>query len=252
MRLGSDDLSQRQQRPSTNGSSQNGSSPYTNGSVKSETNGFHTNGHTDGTAITRNKEPFFGHDREQITRILLQTLSDLGYQSSAEHLSRESGYELEIPSVASFRSAVISGDWEEAEALLFGTDAAELDGGVPVGNGHTTRSPTWRKNGSLSFGSQNASPRRGLPLTEDASVLWLKFLLRQQKYLELLERRDLNAALGVLRAELTPLKTDTNRLHFLSRYFSTSLISCAKLIRPQSRHVPFGRESPRHRRMGWL
>ncbi|KXT17582.1 hypothetical protein AC579_6167 [Pseudocercospora musae] len=220
MRLDSTDISQRQQRPSTNGSSQNGSSPHTNGSVKSETNGFHTNGHADGAAIVRNKEPFFGHDREQVTRILLQTLTDLGYQSSAEHLSRESGYELEIPSVAAFRTAVLSGDWEEAESLLFASEAAELDGGVPLGNGHSG-SPIWSKAGRLSSGGQNGFSHRGLPLTEDASVVWLKFLLRQQKYLELLERRDTNAALGVLRSELTPLKTDTNRLHFLS-----SLVMC--------------------------
>jgi hypothetical protein len=31
-----------------------------------------------------------------------------------------------------------------------------------------------------------------------------------------LEQRDLGAALGVLRNELTPLKKDVDRLHFLS------------------------------------
>lgn len=49
----------------------------------------------------------------------------------------------------------------------------------------------------------------------------LKFLLRQQKYLELLENRDLNTALTVLRSELTPLKRDIGRLHALS-----SLMMC--------------------------
>lgn len=205
-----------QQRPSTNGSSHNGSSPQTNGSVKSDTNGYHTNGHTENAVVVRNKEPFFGHDREEVTRILLQSLSDLGYRGSAEQLSRESGYELEIPSVAAFRTAVLRGEWEEAESLLFGTDSAELDGGgVLVGNGHGTNT-SWQKN-TPSFGSQNGTSRQGLPLAEGADVTYLRFCLRQQKYLELLERRDLTSALAVLRTELTPLKTDVGRLHFLSR-----------------------------------
>lgn len=208
-------------RPSTNGSSQNGSSPHTNGSVKSEANGYHANGNAAGAVAARNKEPFFGHDREEVTRILLQSLSDLGYQGAAQQLSRESGYELEIPSVAAFRNAVLNGEWEEAESLLFGSATEELDGGVPVGNGHSTTSPSRRKDGRLSASSQNGFSRNGLPLAEGANNTWLKFLLRQQKYLELLEERDLNAALIVLRTELTPLKTDVGRLHFLS-----SLVMC--------------------------
>lgn len=213
--------SQRTQRPSTNGSSHNGSSPPTNGSTKSESNGYHTNGHTESAVVVRNKEPFFGHDREEVTRILLQSLSDLGYRGAAEQLSRESGYELEIPSVAAFRNAVLAGEWEEAESLLFGADSSELDGGgVLAGNGHSSNA-SWRKsNAALSYGSQNGTSRQGLPLAEGADVTSLRFYLRQQKYLELLERRNLTAALTVLRTELTPLKTDVGRLHFLSRCVS--------------------------------
>lgn len=223
MRL--DSAERTQQRPSTNASSHNASSPHTNGSSKSETNGHHTNGH-DGyghgegavAAVPQNTEPFFGHDREEVTRILLQTLSDLGYRDAAKQLSKESGHELEIPSVAAFRSAVLSGEWEEAESLLLGVDVADAEGGVPLCNGHST---SWRKSEGLSFASQNGSSRRGLPLAEGANVTWLKFLLRQQKYLELLEARDLSAALSVLRSELTPLKTDIGRRHFLA-----SLVTC--------------------------
>ncbi|KAF2208337.1 hypothetical protein CERZMDRAFT_122431 [Cercospora zeae-maydis SCOH1-5] len=216
MRL--DPAERTQQRPSTNGSSQNGSSPpHTNGSVKSDTNGYHTNGHAGGTGA-RNKEPFFGHDREEVTRLLLQTLSDLGYRDAAKQLSRESGYELEIPSVAAFRSAVLSGEWDEAESLLLGTDAVEVDGGVSLGNGHSI---SWSKSDGQPGVNQNGSSRRGLPLADGANLTLLKFLLRQQKYLELLEKRDLKSALDVLRSELTPLRTDTGRLHFLS-----SLVMC--------------------------
>ncbi|EME43317.1 hypothetical protein DOTSEDRAFT_72660 [Dothistroma septosporum NZE10] len=212
-----------QQRPSINGSSQNGSSPRANGSVKSETNGYHANGHSGETVVSRNKEPFYGHDREEVTRILLQSLSDLGYRGAAEKLSRESGYELEIPSVAAFRNAVLSGEWEEAESLLFGQNVEELDGGgVALSKGHTS-SPAPRRSGGgrLSLDNQNGFARHGLPFAEGVDTTYLKFHLRQQKYLELLEQRDLNAALNVLRNELTPLKTDIARLHFLS-----SLVMC--------------------------
>lgn len=215
MRLGHEH--EHRTRPSTNGSSQNGSSPHTNGSAKSgETNGYHTNGHAE--PVAPNNSPFYGHDRQEVTRILLQSLSDLGYQSAAQQLSRESGYELEIPSVAAFRSALQNGDWDEAESLLFGAEQAEYDGGVSLGNGHT--GSVSRKSRSH-FGSPNGSTRHGLPLAEGADITTLKFMLRQQKYLELLENRELNAALIVLRNELTPLKRDIGRLHDLS-----SLMMC--------------------------
>ena len=150
----------------------------------------------------------------------------MGYHGAAKQLSSESGYELEIPSVAAFRQAVLCGEWEEAEALLFASSASaaaveEGDGGVMLGNGHS-----WRKRGSgrgleaggNGFGSLGRSHGGGgLPLADGADVTALKFLLRQQKYLELLEERDLNAALFVLRNELTPLKRDVGRLHALSR-----------------------------------
>jgi hypothetical protein len=202
-------------RTSTNGSSQNGSSPNTtNGSARSNggTNGFHGNGSTGAVAV--DTSPFYGHDREEVTKILLQSLSDLGYHGVVEHLSRESGYQLEIPSVSAFRSAVQLGEWEEAETLLFGTENTDQEGGVSLGNGNTT-SASLRKD-RLSFDSRNGSTQLGLPLSEGTDITWLKFLLRQQKYLELLEQRDVGAALGVLRNELTPLKKDVERLHFLS------------------------------------
>lgn len=44
----------------------------------------------------------------------------------------------------------------------------------------------------------------------------MKFLLLQQKYLEYLEDGKVLEALQVLRAELTPLKYNTERIHVLS------------------------------------
>jgi hypothetical protein len=131
---------------------------------------------------------FYGHNRQEVTRLIIQSLSDLGYQSTARQLSQESGFELEVPNVAAFRSAVQNGHWSEAEALLFGD---------------TTRD--------------------ALPLSEGAKRDDMVFLIRQQKYLELLEQRDLSKALMVLRQELTPLHQDVARLHALS-----SLIMCRR------------------------
>lgn len=215
MRLEHGQQEHQRDRASTNGSSQNGSSPHTNGSARSngETNGFHGNGFPE--AVVANTSPFYGHDREEVTRIILQSLSDLGYQGAAQQLSRESGYQLEIPSVAAFRSAVQLGEWEEAERLLFGAESSEHEGGVSLGNDHAAGTSSLGKN-RQSFGSQNGSTNVGLPLSGDADTTYLKFLLRQQKYLELLESRDLAAALVVLRNELTPLKKDVERLHSLS------------------------------------
>lgn len=117
---------------------------------------------------------------------MIQALSDLGHRAAAESVSRDSGYELESPTVAAFRSAVMNGSWDEAEELLFG--AAEADG----------------------------QDRLGLLLVEGANPDIMRFRIRQQKYLELLEHRDLRQALSVLRTELTPLNQDPQQLNFLS------------------------------------
>ena len=44
-----------------------------------------------------------------------------------------------------------------------------------------------------------------------------RFLLSQQKYLELLEAGKTAAALHILREELAPLSTEPDQLHSLSR-----------------------------------
>ncbi|TDZ19421.1 WD repeat-containing protein 26 [Colletotrichum orbiculare MAFF 240422] len=131
---------------------------------------------------------YHGHDREEVTRILIQALSDMGYHTAAESVSRDSGYELESPTVAAFRNAVISGEWGRAEELLFG---AVMSG-------------------------DRSQQGNGLVLAADSDRNMMRFWLRQQKFLELLEQRDTSRALMVLRTELTPLNQNTQSLHFLS------------------------------------
>ncbi|KIW07434.1 uncharacterized protein PV09_02274 [Verruconis gallopava] len=203
MRLGSTNTSQS---PAYSNGSSNGLSPTS----KKYTNG-HSNGESNGVGVSQPlPSKWFGHSREEVARILIQSLNDLGYPESARTLSKESGYELEGPEVAAFRHAVLHGEWAEAEALLFGSSAQDTGGGVSLqGTGK-----------GVDFGQRG--PSGGLTLSEGANIDEMRFWLKQQKYLELLENRDQGRALMVLRQELTPLGfQDTNQLHHLS-----SLLMC--------------------------
>lgn len=151
---------------------------------------------------------YYGHDREEVTRILIQGLLDMGYNGAAASLSHESGFELESPSVAAFRIATLEGQWTEAENLLLGSH----DDGRGVG-------------------PYDRVDDNGLVLAEGADRGQMLFWIRQQKFLELLEQRELSLALMVLRQELTPLNHDVHQLHLL-----TSLLMCPKEdLRAQAR-----------------
>ncbi|KAI9891216.1 MAG: hypothetical protein M1814_002906 [Vezdaea aestivalis] len=142
---------------------------------------------------------YFGHDREEITRILIQGLYDLGYDSSAATLVRESGHELEDSAAAAFRNSVLQGEWAEAEMLLFGHDGEVL----------------------IMSKADPSEESRGMVLREDANRNEMLFFMRKQKFLELLESRDLGSALQVLRQELAPLSQELGCLPALS-----SLMMC--------------------------
>ncbi|KAK9777882.1 hypothetical protein SCAR479_05565 [Seiridium cardinale] len=181
-------------------STSNGASKaYANGksrtSPPSSTNGTHkTVVSTNGSSKSRPPETYFGHDREEVTRILIQALADMGYHGAAESVSKDSGFELENKTVMAFRTAVLEGAWDHAEGLLSGATSTD------------TRQ------------SQNGN---GLVLAHDADRNLMRFWIRQQKYLELLEERDTGRALMVLRNEVTPLYHDPQKLQFLS-----SLLMC--------------------------
>ena len=187
-----------------------GSRPFTNGSavtpldtaVSKPPNGSQkampdvnasatTNGHTEKTK--RQSSAYFGHDREEVTRLLIQALSDLGYNATAGALVQESGFDLESPTVAAFRNAVLQGEWADAETLLFGHPPSSEEEDIGINS-------------------------NGLVLAEGAEKDVMRFWLRQQKFLELLEARDTGRALTVLRSELTPVYQNVHKLHFLSRF----------------------------------
>ena len=175
-------------------------SPALNGSGSSHTNGM-------GKALSPVQSPtYYGHKREEVTRILIQGLKDMGYHGAAETLGHESGYELESPSVSAFRNAILEGHWTDAEHLLLGSvdDSRQ---------------------------SEEAEEEHGLVLADGADRRQMLFWIRQQKFLELLEQRDLSQALMVLRQELQPLNHDMHQLHVLS-----SLLMCpAEDLRTQAR-----------------
>jgi WD40 repeat protein len=167
------------------------SSPHTNGSATSHING------TKKRVSPVRSPTYFGHNREEVTRILIQGLIDMGYRSAATSLSNESGYELESASVAAFRIAILDGQWTEAEGILLGS-------------------------GSDLAGERIQGPYGdGLVLAEGSDKGQMLFWIRQQKFLELLDARELGMALMVLRQELTPLHHDVHQLHYLS-----SLLMC--------------------------
>ncbi|KAI9828590.1 MAG: hypothetical protein M1826_005972 [Phylliscum demangeonii] len=194
---------------STNGTSR--ARPPTNGSMPTRTHAATAATAAAPAAAAPTLPDYFGHDREEVARILIQSLEDLGYQTAADALSRESGYVVESPSATAFRHAILHGDWSEAERLLSEPSTDEID-----------RDPC---------SSAGDGPGDGLVLGDEADAKEMLFALRQQKYLELLEQRDLGTALMVLRQELTPLHRDVNRLHALS-----SLIMCqsAEDVRAQA------------------
>lgn len=151
-------------------------------------NGYSThvkkvNGQVNGVKNGRkrsSRSPLYrSHNREEVTRILIQGLRDMGYENTAASLSYESGFELESSEVSGFRNAILNGEWLSAERFL----------------------------------SQS-----GLVLAEHASRNQMLFFIREQKFLEMLVARDLLSALKVLREELTPLHYDTYKLHRLSTY----------------------------------
>lgn len=221
MRL-DNDASKRSQSPThnfTNGSSRSPGLRASLGKVangdshpKPESNGSFTNGSSVANGAPRSTT-FYGHDREEVTRILIQSLTDLGYHGAATALCKESGYQLEGPTVASFRNAVLNGDWAEAEELLFGTTTYDHGGGIGL-DGPGGYGKSWAKSARSASASRHSG---GLTLAEGANREEMLFWMKQQKYLELLERRDLGKALMVLRQELTPLHQDVGRLHALSR-----------------------------------
>uniref|UniRef100_A0A8D3BKP1 WD repeat-containing protein 26 n=1 Tax=Scophthalmus maximus TaxID=52904 RepID=A0A8D3BKP1_SCOMX len=129
------------------------------------------------------KKKRLSQSEEDVIRLIGQHLHDLGLNQTLDLLMQESGCRLEHPSATKFRNHVMEGEWDKAES-----DLNELK-------------------------AMMHSP---------SAIVRMKFLLLQQKYLEYLEDGKVLEALQVLRAELTPLKYNTERIHILSGYLMCS------------------------------
>lgn len=55
---------------------------------------------------------------EEIVRLMIQALGDMGYTSAVQALSQESGVKIESALVEDFRRAILTGDWSSAEEAL--------------------------------------------------------------------------------------------------------------------------------------
>uniref|UniRef100_A0A8C2X937 WD repeat-containing protein 26 n=1 Tax=Cyclopterus lumpus TaxID=8103 RepID=A0A8C2X937_CYCLU len=148
------------------------------------------------------KKKRLSHSEEDVIRLIGQHLQDLGLNQTVDLLMQESGCRLEHPSATKFRNHVMEGEWDKAESDLNELKALMHSPSAIVVSGKLNKSQT----------------------TDTQLCLYtrMKFLLLQQKYLEYLEDGKVLEALQVLRAELTPLKYNTERIHILSGYLMCS------------------------------
>ncbi|ODV88979.1 hypothetical protein CANCADRAFT_132560 [Tortispora caseinolytica NRRL Y-17796] len=130
--------------------------------------------------ISRPASTYCGHNVTEVTRLMIQALSDIGYSDLATSLEKASGYSIETPEVASFRKAILSGDWDDVEARI-----------------------------------------RMLELKPGVDVESLVFSVHRQKFLELLQAKEVQKAMVVLRTQLSTYQSDLSKLHHLS-----SLVMC--------------------------
>ncbi|PWN25950.1 WD40 repeat-like protein [Jaminaea rosea] len=216
------------------GPSSNGHSHHRHGSTRFS-NGKDTNGSTSASLPPPETADYAGFrplyegsrvDRRELVRLTVQSLREMGYESSAKSLEAEAGVILEHPSITAFRSAVLDGDWRNAERLLIDgltyAAARKAPGSKDsVVAGSHTASTSASSNGASSY-STAADLDIVLRDPGSQSLDSIRFLLQQQRYLELVEGGHTKKALSVLRDRLTPLSHGSDRLHLLSSLVMSS------------------------------
>ncbi|KNE55859.1 hypothetical protein AMAG_01729 [Allomyces macrogynus ATCC 38327] len=124
--------------------------------------------------------------KSQLVRVLIEEIRSLGFASTAATLERESGVPLEPDHVVRFRDAILAGQWATAVGLVPAVVADE---------------------------ASKPPPR----LVKHATAL-----IREQQYLEYLERSDVTGAVLVLQSHLAPLGIDPAQLSQLASYLMFS------------------------------
>ncbi|KAK4686064.1 WD repeat-containing protein 26, partial [Tremellales sp. Uapishka_1] len=174
------------------------------GDARTNGKGADTNGGIKKDKLETGKRKRMPIDREEVVRLMLQSMRDMGYSQAAEALELESGYILSTRSVADFEAAILGGRWEEALSLL-----PEL--GIPL----PATSESSSSSSSIASGKTKANGN-GTPADS------ARFLISTQKYLELLETNQPRKALVVLRKELAEVTSSPDLLHTLSGYMMCS------------------------------
>ncbi|KAJ1919072.1 bleomycin hydrolase [Mycoemilia scoparia] len=113
-------------------------------------------------------------NEEEVVRLMLQQLQDMGYTDALATLQNESGYQLEQSHISAFRRNVLNGQWSDAEKYII--DA----------------------------------------ISDYEKQLSAKLIIRQQHFLELLERKKIKKALAVLQKDLVQICENPSQLHYLS------------------------------------
>lgn len=151
------------------------------------------------------KEPGKGSGpfiREELIRILMQSLHDLGLHDSYQALQREAQMNLEAPIITTFRQSVLKGDWESAESKL---SQAVNDASVRI-----SEPPPEALEQS---GDKTENFDQGMQ-----GIKYVRFQIFEQQYLELLEAGHVSPALRILREQLAPIAPQSDRLQALSGF----------------------------------
>ncbi|XP_025995831.1 WD repeat-containing protein 26 isoform X1 [Solenopsis invicta] len=166
-----------------NGAKADSSGPHTNGNLLPESDSD-INGVNGDINQSLGPPKIMDKTNQDIVRLIGQHLKTVGLDRTADLLMQESGCRLDHPAAAKFRQHVMDGDWNKADH-----DLNELKSFLNSAN---------------------------------QSLVEMKFLLLEQKYLEYLEEGMVFDALHVLRNELTPLGHNTGRVHQLSLFMMCS------------------------------
>ncbi len=114
-------------------------------------------------------------DRSELVRVIAQAVRSLGFAASATKLEQEAGVEAMSEDMRLLRQVVLDGDWDRLEGVLSGIDVFATD--------------------------------------SDARAA--RFVLYEQKFLELLEAGRTSDALECLRTQLTACAPNPKKLHRL-------------------------------------
>lgn len=150
------------------------------------------NGSGGGVSNGNASSSYHGFDRGEVTRLLIQAMYDLGYESSAGKLEEDSGCMIETSQVRDFRHAILNGDWTEAENALDFLDV-----------------------------SPNLIPKMKFQIRRQEYLECLE--------LDIDEGTDKRRSMSVLRHRVRPVSYDTEGLHSLSNLMVCSSLDDLKI-----------------------